>query len=111
LPCPNSGAACPTVFSSCANTGCGPTCGAGSVCVGETAEGGAVELPDDAGACPEGSHSSGQICQRDPVEIFSCKAAPAACNGKITCACASSACSGTCQSAEKNQIDCVELVP
>ncbi|HEY4105915.1 MAG TPA: hypothetical protein VGM44_18570 [Polyangiaceae bacterium] len=111
LECPGSGAPCPTMFSSCANTGCGPSCGTGSVCVGETTEGGAVEFPDDAGACPEGSHLSGQSCQRDPVETFSCKPAPAACNGKIDCACASSACSGMCQSAENNQIDCVELVP
>lgn len=110
LPCPNSGGACPSVFSSCANTGCGPSCGAGSVCAGVTVSGGGVEFPD-AGVCPKGTHLAGASCQNDPVTAFSCKPAPAACNGKITCACASSACDGSCQSAENNQIDCVELVP
>lgn len=111
LPCPGSSAACPTVFSSCANTGCGPTCGVGSVCVGQSSEGGAVELPDDAGACPQGSHLTGQVCQADVVETFACKPTPAACGDAISCACAGSACSGTCQSAEYNQIDCVQYVP
>ncbi len=109
-PCANSAQACPLLFSSCANTGCGPSCGAGSVCAGVTFSGGGVEFPD-AGVCPKGTHLAGQTCQNDPTTTFSCKPAPAACNGRITCACASSACSGSCQSAENNQIDCVELVP
>jgi hypothetical protein len=71
---------------------------------------GGVFIPEDAGACPEGEHPSGNgSCDHDPS--YSCQPIPAACNGKVSCACAQSLCFGMCQSASQDELDCVELVP
>jgi len=110
IPCPGSGAACPTQFTYCSNSGCGPACNADSVCVKEQVSGGAHIPEDDAGACPQGDHSNGSgACERDPT--YTCQSIPAGCNGTVSCACAQALCSGSCQRASQTQIDCLQLVP
>ena len=69
---------------------CSPACGSGSVCVGTGIEGGALFMPDDAGVCPSGRHSSGNTCVTDLA--YACMTIPAGCGGTVTCACASSLC-------------------
>jgi len=109
LLCPGSGAPCPTVFAYCSNSGCGPACSAGSICVSQLIEGGARIEPGDGGTCPVGEHLSGGACMRDPD--YTCKPLPTACGSAVNCACAQSLCAGTCQSASATQINCVEAVP
>jgi hypothetical protein len=113
LECPGSGAACPTAFARCSDNGCDPACSAGSVCVTQGVEGGALILESDAGTCPAGTHpaSMGQssVCERDPS--YSCKPIPAACGSKVACPCVGSLCDGSCQSTTSAQVTCIELVP
>lgn len=110
IPCPGSGAACPTEFTYCSNSGCGPACNRGSVCVKEQVSGGARIPEDDAGACPQGEHPNGSgTCERDAT--YMCQPIPAACNGTVSCACAQGLCFGSCQNASQTQIECLALVP
>jgi hypothetical protein len=113
LECPGSSAPCPSVFARCSDNGCDPGCSAGSVCVTQGIEGGALVLESDAGTCPAGTHpaSTSQLsaCLRDPS--YSCMPIPAACDSKVACPCVGSLCDGSCQSATSAQVTCIELVP
>src|SRR5450755_4681210 len=113
LECPGSSAPCPSVFARCSDNGCDPGCSAGSVCVTQGIEGGALVLESDAGTCPAGTHpaSTSQLsaCLRDPS--YSCMPIPAASDSKVACPCVGSLCDGSCQSATSAQVTCIELVP
>jgi len=91
---------------------CGSTsCTSDQVCVSELVAGGAVVLPDDAGACPVGKQNVGGICQPQPT--YHCVATPPACGAGLSCACAQAVCDGgfTCQQASAGLVQCVEAVP
>jgi hypothetical protein len=89
---------------------CG-TCSAGNVCVVIHGSGGAIQQPDDAGACPAGTEHSGPFCVYSQT-TYACKPTPASCTGTPTCGCAQSLCPGCpCQSASSVQIYCVCQYP
>ncbi len=96
-------------------SGCTPPCGPGSVCVRDQVVGGALVLPDDAGACPVGRHLTGDRCERDPT--FSCAATPAQCSGAVDCSCAATLCTQQgscpyqCTSATSTEVECTCPVP
>jgi hypothetical protein len=78
--------------------------------------GGVVLPPDDAGACPAGTHFNGNYCERDPT--YACMPTPAACaGGTLDCTCAGTlctsqnACGYTCQSTAPGQVNCLCAVP
>jgi hypothetical protein len=101
------GCACVTGFA------CGSTmCSSGQVCVAETISGGACLLPDDAGACPNGTTHWGPCCSNISTS-YTCATRPAGCGSTLTCSCASSLCSvaGGCQTASGNQLGCSVAAP
>jgi hypothetical protein len=105
------------VFDHCADNGCDPACGAGSICVRTQTLGGALIQPDDAGVCPSGTYlvpSGGTgpgFCEGNPS--FACAPRPAACTGALSCDCAASACppAHTCQNDTPSEINCLLLAP
>jgi hypothetical protein len=119
--------ACPTAKTVCSNGTCalsqgGPpdagsvtcgavTCGAGDICVMNQFEGGAVQLPNDAGMCPDGESNLGGHCQ--PLPTFHCAVAPSGCAAGLTCGCAQSVCDPgfMCMQASAGLVQCFLLAP
>src|SRR5947209_14418062 len=58
------------------------TCGAGEVCVVLTAGGGACQIPEDGGLCPNGQPYTGGCCD-NTTTTYKCTALPNACNGTL----------------------------
>lgn len=83
----------------------GKTCGAGEACVVLTSSGGACELPDDAGVCPDGTHTT-SCCDNTTVG-YTCAKIPDGCNGALGCPCAESLCQcGGCAVADAGVLAC-----
>lgn len=94
-----------------APTDCSPPCSAGSVCVGSGVQGGAVFFAD-AGVCPQGRHAQGDVCVQDLS--YACMPMPSACNGTLSCACASATlCTQghLCNVQSPTELTCIEAVP
>ena len=88
----------------------GQTCSGNEVCVVTTAGGGACILPDDAGVCPNGSHSTG--CCDNTTTTYACAALPDSCGGSLSCPCAESLCQcGGCGVADAGVLSCECLYP
>lgn len=88
----------------------GQTCAEGEACVVLTAGGGACQLPDDAGVCPNGSHSNG--CCDNTTTTWTCTKLPSACNGALACPCAESLCQcGGCEVADAGVLSCQCMYP
>lgn len=88
----------------------GKTCGEGEACVVTTSGGGACELPDDAGVCPNGSHTTG--CCDNTTTTFACQKLPSACNGALSCPCAESLCQcGGCNLEDAGVLSCGCMYP
>ena len=86
------------------------TCAAGEICLVTTAGGGPCILPDDAGVCPNGTHSNG--CCSNVTTTYACKAVPSACGGSLACPCASTLCQcGGCGIADAGVMQCTCLYP
>jgi len=83
----------------------GQTCAADQACVVTTSSGGACLMPDDAGVCPDGTHTTG-CC--DNVSItYACAKLPDACQGALACPCATSLCEcGGCDVADAGVLAC-----
>lgn len=90
----------------------GSTCKPGQVCVVTTSSGGACQLPDDAGMCPNGKPGTpGQCCNNTSVG-YACQTLPPSCNGKLACPCAESLCQcGGCQISGPNTLSCTCAYP
>lgn len=93
------------------STSCGTTtCTGGEICVVTTSSGGACMLPDDAGVCPDGTHTSG--CCSNVSTTYACKAVPSACGATLACPCASTLCQcGDCNVADAGVLQCRCLYP
>ncbi|HEY1954607.1 MAG TPA: hypothetical protein VGH28_03330 [Polyangiaceae bacterium] len=88
----------------------GQTCGEGEACVVLTAGGGACEMPDDAGICPDGTHTTG--CCNGLSTTYTCTKLPDSCNGTLACPCAESLCQcGGCQVADAGVLSCECMYP
>jgi hypothetical protein len=88
----------------------GATCAAGEACVVTTSSGGACMPPDDAGVCPNGTHTTG--CCDNTSTSHECKPLPAACAGALACPCAEALCQcGGCQVADAGVLSCACLYP
>lgn len=88
----------------------GQTCTGGTVCVVTTSGGGPCLQPDDAGVCPDGTHTTG--CCDNTTTTYACEALPDSCNGALACPCASSLCQcGDCNVADAGVLSCQCLYP
>ena len=88
----------------------GQTCGAGEACVVTTAGGGPCMQPDDAGVCPNGTHTTG--CCDNTTTTYACTKLPQACNGTLACPCAESLCQcGGCDIADAGVLSCQCFYP
>jgi hypothetical protein len=86
------------------------TCAAGEICLVTTSGGGPCQLPDDAGLCPNGTHSNG--CCSNVTTTYDCKGVPSACGGALACPCASTLCQcGGCAIADAGVMQCTCLYP
>lgn len=93
-----------------ASSSCGArTCPANEICLRQRTLGGALQLPDDAGACPAGRHLEGGSCQSDFT--YYCVTRPACAD--YACACLSAICptSHTCRDASSALLTCELLAP
>ena len=73
---------CSTSSAATGPTPCnGQTCKVGEACVVTTSGGGPCIMPDDAGVCPNGTHSTG--CCDNTTTTYACQALPAACGGAL----------------------------
>jgi hypothetical protein len=94
----NDGGAADVVTGDVGSEGpiCGDvTCQPSEVCVRQQFNGGALQMPDDAGMCPPGSVPSGggpgAFCMRLPD--YHCAPRPGACGGAaLSCGCAGELC-------------------
>lgn len=85
-------------------------CTGGEVCVVTTSGGGPCMLPDDAGVCPNGTHTSG--CCSNFSTTYACKGVPSACGATLACPCASTLCQcGDCNVADAGVLQCACLYP
>lgn len=102
---------CSTSSQATGPTPCnGQTCKVGEACVVTTAGGGACVMPDDAGVCPNGTHSTG--CCDNTTTTYACQALPAACGGALACPCASTLCQcGGCAIADAGVLQCQCMYP
>ncbi len=83
----------------------GQTCPSGEKCVITTSSGGACELPDDAGVCPNGTHTTG--CCDNTTVGYACQPLPSACGGKLSCPCAETLCQcGGCNIDNAGDLTC-----
>lgn len=88
----------------------GQTCGEGEACVVTTAGGGACQLPDDAGVCPNGTHTTG--CCDNTTTTWACAKIPDSCNGTLSCPCGGELCQcGGCEIADAGVLSCQCLYP
>ncbi len=88
----------------------GTTCAVGEVCVVTTASGGACLQPDDAGVCPDGTHTAG--CCNQVSTTYACQRLPAACGGSAACPCAESLCQcGGCAITDAGAVACTCAYP
>ncbi len=91
------------------------TCPTSELCVESSVQGGAVQLPNDAGMCPPGTEKDTNDCLREPTYTTRCVPRPSACGSEVTCACAGTLCgSGAwiCTSSPgASFLSCVEEVP
>jgi len=106
------------ILVGCSNTGSqsqpvdcnGQTCKSGEACVVTNAGGGPCIMPDDAGVCPNGSHSTG--CCDNTTTTYACAAIPSSCGGSLSCPCGSSLCQcGGCNLADAGVLSCTCLYP
>ncbi len=75
-----------------------------------TAGGGPCIMPDDAGVCPNGTHSTG--CCDNTTTTYACAPIPSSCNGTLACPCASTLCQcGGCNLADAGVLECACLYP
>jgi len=90
----------------CSSTTCAP----GEICLVTTSGGGPCQLPDDAGICPNGTHTNG--CCSNVTTTYVCKAVPSACGSGLACPCASTLCQcGGCAIADAGVMQCTCLYP
>jgi hypothetical protein len=88
----------------------GQTCAPGEACVVTTSSGGACMPPDDAGVCPDGTHTTG--CCNNSSTTYECAPLPADCNGALACPCAESLCQcGGCDVVDAGVLACTCAYP
>jgi hypothetical protein len=110
-----------TADGTAGDAGTCPTCGSGSVCVEDQTSGGALILPDDAGACPSGRipADAGTLLVCELAPTFHCAVLPSACTTALGstavahCTCAPSLCSGEgmCSDVTPTLVECLLEVP